>query len=129
MSKKKTHIDDLVEWNDHHYDPGHYTAGNINPFTKADGNPHRVSIWYFFQAGVLALFYFLGVIREIRDKASSSWGGKLLSHTESIIIWSLIWWPLILFSFWLGVRYYQREKRMKAERNKVVHHKKKKKRK
>ena len=129
MSKKKTHIDDLLEWNNHQYDPGHYTGSNTHPFIKADGNPRRVSIWYFFQAGVLALFYFLPVIQTIRGNASYSWGGKPLSLFGGIMFWSLLLGPLILLCTLLGVRYYQKGKRMKAERNKIVHHKKKKKRK
>ena len=120
MKKKKTNTDGFVEWQHHQYDPGHYTGSNTHPFIKADGNPICVSIWFFIQAGILAFFYFLAVIQTIRGKIFGVWTGRLLSQSESILFWSLFLCPLALFSAWIGIRYFQKAKRKKAESTRMV---------
>lgn len=46
MSKKKMskgkpdeYIDDLNEWSENQYNPGHWTGGNVPPFIKYGGKP------------------------------------------------------------------------------------------
>ena len=116
MSKKKTHFDEHIDWQKHQYDLGYYTGSKTHPLIKAERSSKLVAAWCFFQAGVIATYYFLAIFQIKKGEAFSVWGSRLLSKAEAIIIWSLFLGLLFFFSVWIGIRYYQRSKKGKRIR-------------
>jgi hypothetical protein len=57
MKKTRTEQDlirELMEWQDHRYDPGHYTGGNLHPIIKAR-RPNKYGYLLLFGALVIIL--------------------------------------------------------------------------
>ena len=123
MAKKKTHLDDFVEWQNHQYEPGYYTGDKMHPFIKAAGKSGRLAVWCFVQSGILAVIYILAVFQVIKGEQMGFWGDKLLSKAEMVLFWSLFLGPLIAFSLLLGIRYWQKaKKKVHSSGKKRKHH-------
>ena len=123
MSKKKTHLDDFVEWQNHQYDPGYYTGSKMHPFIEATGKPRRLAVWWFIQSGIFAVIYFIVIFQAIKGRASASWGDRSLSKAEMVLFWSLFLGPLFAFSLLIGIRYWQRaKKKVHSSGKKRKHH-------
>ena len=52
-SKKKDYIDEHKEWQDHQFDPGHYTGGNIPIWMNKPGNRKKLGSILL----IMGLFY------------------------------------------------------------------------
>lgn len=55
--KNKTHhnsLKELIDWQNHQYDPGYYTGGNIPPYLKKKKSQKRLG-WLFILFGNLLL--------------------------------------------------------------------------
>jgi len=52
MKHEKDYLDELQEWQENQFNPGHYIGnGKIPPYIKANGNP-----------GLMAIVYYIGSI-------------------------------------------------------------------
>ena len=65
LSKKKNTIDEFIEWQNHQFDPEHYLGSKMNPSTRADGNPGREAIVWFFGAGIFVLYYVVLLVQTL----------------------------------------------------------------
>jgi hypothetical protein len=45
----------LIEWQEHRYDPGHYTGGNIDPFLKGS-RPNKYGFVLIFGGVIILIF-------------------------------------------------------------------------
>jgi len=63
MKKQQTKdydpIENLKEWQDHRYDPGYFTGGNIHPTLKAR-RPNKYGYFLLFGALIIIIVLFLG---------------------------------------------------------------------
>ena len=79
---KEGYIEDIEEWQEHQYDPGYYTGGNIPPMIKNPGNSLLLGCTFL----ITAIFYGAIVSMLIVVKAFNK--DKLL---EMIIAISVIY--------------------------------------
>ena len=124
--KKRSHLDKIMEWQRHQYDPGHYTGGKLDPALEAEGNPKLASIWWFVQAGIIALIYIFLFILAIQGELDKS-----MSVLKNVVILTVFCGVFIFSCVWIGIRFAQKAKRKKAiaERRKMIRSQTKKKRK
>jgi hypothetical protein len=70
--KDKDPFHDVKDWQDHRYDPGYYTGGNIHPLLKAR-RPNKYGYVLVFSGLIMLLplwmfpdvgFYWLGVLLQ-----------------------------------------------------------------
>lgn len=101
--EEKDHIDEMVEWQEHQFDPGYYTGGRIPPSVKANGNPTLVAIFLFVQSGIVAFVYFCTILPYV-----GSW-----STLSNFIIASTAFAILFLLTIFFAIRYLQRAKKKK----------------
>jgi formate hydrogenlyase subunit 3/multisubunit Na+/H+ antiporter MnhD subunit len=118
MSKKKsTHLDEMLEWQEHQYDPVYYTDGKMPPFLKARGKPLWAAIWWFFNAFLIFISYFALTFRAIffGDEYTGKFFDYEISTPWNMLLITFIFSILILLCIRLGIRYWQMYKKKKSK--------------
>lgn len=64
---KDEYFDKLNEWQEHQYDPGHYTGGNIPPILSSPGKP-LVLGWLFIISSILTSFLIILLVFNSFDR-------------------------------------------------------------
>lgn len=117
MSKKNpTHLDEMLEWQEHQYDPLYYTEGKLPPELLARGKPSWAAIWWFFQAFLVFISYFAITFRVFffGDELPSVSGSYRISTFWTVFFITVIFLLLFLLSIRLGIRYMQKHKEKKS---------------
>ena len=121
---KRSHLDEVEEWQKHQFDPDHYTGGNIHPYVKAPGKPMLAAVWWFAVAGIWLFFYYLFVIRSNLDGngITCTFGDIRFDSTTSFIMLTVLFVGIALFNVWLGIRYCVKAKQKKERYRRMRRH-------
>lgn len=123
MAKKDIdHLNNIIEWQTHQYDPGHYTGGKLTPFEEARGNQLKMAIWMFVQAGVVIVLYCIMLYCLVHKSLYFSFGREL-STPESIALLSGTLGVLAFLYVLSGIRYYRKHMKKKLSRKRYIHKK------
>jgi len=106
-----------MEWQNHQYDPGHYTGGNMHPMLKSDGKPGLIAILWFVLGVIVALPYFIFLFLTLKGDMYIAWGDRYLSKPVAVVLLSIIFGSLIIFSVCIGIKY-RRKAKIKPQRQK-----------
>ena len=116
MSKKHNEYDamkDVVEYQKHMYDPGHYVGtGRVPPTVSAPGNAMPLVVLWFFAAG---LFLTLGILALVSDAQFAS-SGLIESDAANKAIVVVIMAHLSAGSVWLALAYLKKVRRYRRQK-------------
>jgi formate hydrogenlyase subunit 3/multisubunit Na+/H+ antiporter MnhD subunit len=118
-------INDFIDWQNKQFTPWSYmTGGRLSPFVEAKGNPKRISITWF---AMFLIIVFLGVIYIVGTNTTTTFH---MDESSGEVHWSEFnfdfqeSWPFILsfcilsiYCLFFGIKYWQRYRRFRADRN------------
>lgn len=117
MSKEKgDFLDDMLERQEHQYDPECYTSGKIHSsvetretptLIESKGNPTLAAILLFIQAGIFAFIYFFAILPNSKNFLESS----------DFIALSVIFVLSIVFAIFFGIRFFQQGKKKRVQKS------------
>lgn len=92
MKNEDNHLDNLTEWQNNQYNPGHYVGnGKITPFVKAKGNLHLAKIFYLIMGSCVFIYASFLLYQYVFGKLSIDLFTILLSYGVSILFILVGW--------------------------------------
>ncbi|MDF2519701.1 MAG: hypothetical protein K0R84_329 [Clostridia bacterium] len=98
-SKKDDYIEKMREWQEHQYDPGYYTGGNIPPVITHTGRPKLLG-WVYVISSIVSAIIMIGIVMFIFS----------IEHIIPIILLTTFFYGLFIIQFFAGVRLIKRGK-------------------
>ena len=107
QQEEQNHIEEMIEYQNHQFDPGYYVgSGKIPPAIKASGNAMPLAIWMFIQAaGSFPFYCFLIKILFLSNSPYSEVTFTAGSPLFNFIVITVVFLFITLLSIRFGIIY------------------------